>query len=379
MNNFFCAGVFALGLLSACGKGASAPAGDISSFRAGDNIPVTRAACTPFGDVPRSIVPVANDLIQQTCLPDGAAMPAWSDADGTARTACLYEPSSAASDHKLPLIIYIHPSAVTSDFALFGSQLLSSQATADLSGDPARPGFILVAPEGRTTDHFYPTPDDNAPGWDNWYRQFDPLRNVNGTDFSTNVDAATIDHFAQEAIDRGSVDTSRIYVMGWSNGSAMGILYSLNRPFVAAAAVYSAPNPFGAFNDPCTQDAVKNFPVSDLQNQVSNPGVPIYHLHNACDVGGICPNGLAMRDQLHAAGVAEVDDVIIDNTLAQVGACDDSCGTNPLADYGGVQDPSGYFVNAPGYTLGLVNHLRWPTSWTSEMFAYLRAHPQAAR
>ena len=86
----------------------------------------------------------------------------------------------------------------------------SFQDTADLSGDPARPGFIVVAPEGRATTHFYPAPDDQGSGWDNWYRQLDRRGRdlvVDGVTYAQNVDAATIDHFIDEVIATGKVDT----------------------------------------------------------------------------------------------------------------------------------------------------------------------------
>ncbi|HSW14994.1 MAG TPA: hypothetical protein VLI06_19260 [Solimonas sp.] len=345
----------------------------------GSNIPVTRSECTPFGATPRSITPVVNDLTPQTCLGlvNGVAMEGWTDADGTARTACLFEPASASADHKLPLIIYLHASVITSDVSLGLSNVLDGLETADLSGDPARPGFILVAPAGRTTEHFYSWPIDNAIGWDNWYRQLDPLRRVNGSEFPINVDAAAIDHFASEVIATGKVDLDRVYVVGYSNGASMGILYALNRSHVAAAAVYSAPSPFAYSNDPCKQDAVRSFPGDDTQHQVSHPGVPIMHIYNACDAGGSCPNSVAMQAQLQAAGVTDIHDVIIDGSQTQVAACDAACGTNPQGDYGNPQDPSGYFANPMGFTLGVVNHGRWPSNWTDEMFAYLRAHPRS--
>src|SRR5262245_33235726 len=114
--------------------------------------------CGPFGNVPR---PMVTDVTPLTCA-GGTMMAAWSAADGTSRRACLYEPASASPATPLPLIVYIHPSLFTADTltAAPGMNLLSFQSTADLTGDPARPGFIIVAPEGRATQHFYPTPDD---------------------------------------------------------------------------------------------------------------------------------------------------------------------------------------------------------------------------
>src|SRR3546814_11813737 len=74
-------------------------------------------------------------------------------------------------------------------------------------------------------------------------------RRVNGVTYPANVDAAAIDHYLELVLAQGKVDTRRIYIMGWSNGSAMATLYGLNRPQIAAAAIYLAPDAFGAFND----------------------------------------------------------------------------------------------------------------------------------
>jgi len=74
------------------------------------------------------------------------------------------------------------------------------------------PGFILLAPEGRYSSHFYPGIDSNALGWDNWYRQLSPAGDVTiaGTLYRENVDAAAIDHFVQELLSTRNVNRRRI-------------------------------------------------------------------------------------------------------------------------------------------------------------------------
>jgi poly(3-hydroxybutyrate) depolymerase len=328
---------------------------------------VARAdSCTPFGDAPR---PIVTDATPLTCN-GGTMMAAWSDSNGTPRQACLYEPASASAAKPLPLIVYIHPSLFTADTLSAATNILSFQNTADVSGDPARPGFIVVAPEGRATTHFYPQPDGQGTGWDNWYRQLDRhggAVTVGGVTYPQNVDAATIDHFIDEEVATGKVDPRRIYVTGWSNGAAMGFLYALNRSRIAAAAVYTGPDPFEAFNDPCPQTPVGRKARSDAEIRVSNRRVPTYHVHNACDIAGICPNGEFLLSQLLRVHTPFTD-VIINGPQMQVSMCDPGCGTNPDADM--MPTPT----NTRGFTEGVQNHTRWPTSWTQSMLEFFRQH-----
>ena len=93
-------------------------------------------------------------------------------------------------------------------------------------------GFILIAVEGRYTTHYYPGPDSNAIGWDNWYRQLNPSGDViiggpHIRRISTRLPSITS---SPDEVATGEVNRKRIYMMGWSNGAAMAMLYALNRP-----------------------------------------------------------------------------------------------------------------------------------------------------
>lgn len=319
-------------------------------------------ACSPFGDPPRQVLP--NALVT-TCA-GGRQIGPWLDPDGTPRHACVYEPKVAPTE-PLPLVVYLHPSLFTAD-TLLDTNLLPFVDTADLTGDRSRPGFILLAPEGRFTTHFYPTPDDRGTGWDNWYRQLAPSgAQVGGTLFPENVDAATIDHFIETMTATGKIDPRRIYLTGWSNGAAMAYLYALHRPSIAAIAVYTAPNPFQAFDDPCPQTPVAHPPLDDSELQIPNRRLPTMHVHNDCDIAGICPNGELLRSQLVPLHVG-VKDIVIDTQMRQVRACLAACGTNPNGDMNPADNPL-------GFTLGSQNHTRWPSAWTAKMLRFLRAHP----
>jgi dienelactone hydrolase len=325
-------------------------------------------ACGPFGDPPaellRGYFASFVDRHSPICI-GGAVLGPWTDSSGAQRYACIYAPAEPAKDSPLPLVVFLHGSLATADTVWLTGLVRAARTT----GSKSMPGgFILLAPEGRFTTHFYPSPDDRAVGWDNWYRQLNPAGDVSigGKSYPENADAATIDHFIDAAAARYKVDERRIYVMGWSNGAAMAILYALSRPRIAAAAVYSAPDPFGAFDDPCPQLPVAPAAPTQHQLQVSNPRAHIMHVRNACDIGGICPNGDMLRFEMKVLG-ADFEDVILDSAGAQVHACDRSCGTDPA---GGGEIGSG------GELRGLYHHIRWPTAWNAPMLKYLASHPR---
>jgi len=318
-------------------------------------------SCSPFGDPPAALfsnwVPKCNK---------GVLLGPWKDRDGIERHACLYEPADVSSAKPLPLVVFIHPSLFPADVLEHWTNLLDHLATANLSGDPARPGLILLAPEGRDIHHYYPPPDASGLGWDNWYRQFDPGGDItrDGHLYAKNVDATAIDHFIAEEVATGKVDRDRIYLAGWSNGGSMAYAYGLNRPNIAAAAIYSAPDPYHLAPDSCPQQPVATAPSVDTQLQIINPHLPTYQVHNSCDIAGICPNIGFFLGQLRALG-SDASDVIIDHDQNQVDRCDDSCGTSIEGD----------LSNFNAATHGALNHLRWPDKWTAKMIDFLRDHP----
>jgi len=319
--------------------------------------------CGPFGDPSAAVI--SDD---KPGCGDGKLLGPWKDADGIDRYACLWMPKIESANSKLPMIVYLHPSLFGAGW-ITQTNILDLQNTFSLSDDPKKVGYIVLAPEGRKTTHYYPYPDNSGIGWDNWYRQLNPAGDVKigNTTWRENADAATIDHFIAAEVATGKVETKRIYISGWSNGAAMGILYAVNRPNIAAAAVYSAPNPFGAFDDTCQQRPVANPATDNKDIQIFNPATRAMHVRNSCDIGGICPNGLQMASDLNAAGVM-VDDVMLDNRRDRVNSCTDSCGTDPKA-------PVKSTATVSGSVIGLGNHTRWPKEWTTAMLDFFRQHP----
>src|ERR1700691_5813013 len=315
-------------------------------------------ACGPFGDTPQTLI--ANEV--PNCV-GGTRLGPWNDSDGTPRYACLYEPASASATNKLLMLVWLHPSLVTAD-SITSTNILLFQNNFSLSAGTT--GFVVLTPEGRDTTHFYPAPDNEGPGWDNWYRQFSPgTVNVGGVSYPENVDAATIDHFIAVVQATGTVLTDKTFVSGWSNGSAMSYIYALNRPNVKAIAVYSAPDPFQPFNDPCPQPPVTDHTAGVAEILVPNPKIQAYQVHNSCDIAGLCPNSEMIIRQVATIGANPDDDVIINDLKLQVGNCDPLCGI----------DPDGSSTSIPGITVGSLNHLEWPLTWTEQMLSFLATHP----
>jgi poly(3-hydroxybutyrate) depolymerase len=323
--------------------------------------------CSPFGNPPAQVArewfAQAVNARNSVCL-GGTLLGPWADGNGDARYSCLYEPSRAGEREPLPMLVFLHPSE-TSAYSVNLTGLVRLIDKGVLRD--GHPGFILLAPQGRYTTHFYPGYDSKGPGWDNWYRQLSPAGAVaeGGVTYDENADAASIDHFVDEMIAKGKVDRQRIYVMGWSNGAAMALLYALNRPWVAAAAVYSAPDPFSALLDVCTQTPVAVEPAGEGQARVFNSRVPLMHVRNDCDIGGICPNGTRFAARVRAFG-GSIEDVIIDSSGLRASSCDDSCGTDEMAD--------GQIGTLAGLR-GVARHMQWPVQWNELILDFLRHHP----
>ena len=321
-------------------------------------------ACGPFGNPPVKIL----GAVKPACG-GGRILGPWKDGDSTDRYACLYDFATLKPGHKLPLLVYLHPS-LFGPWTITHTNLLDLRTTSSLGAGPAGSGYIVLAPQGRNTAHYYQWPDNSGMGWDNWYRQLSPAGDVKvgKTVYPENVDAATIDHFIAETAGTGKVDTRRIYVTGWSNGAAMGLLYALNRPYVAAVAVYSGPDPFGALIDPCPQKPVAGAPANQSEVRTYNTRVPVMNVHNSCDIAGICPNAEKLVAELRAAAGGTVEDVIVDSSGKRVEACVDACGTDPNGGLAFVRHPWDWMV-------GVHHHGEWPEEWTAPMLEFLRAHP----
>ena len=106
------------------------------------------------------------------------------------------------------------------------------------------------------------------------------------------------------------MDSKRIFLSGWSNGTSMAYEYALNRPSIAAIAVDSGADPFQHAGDPCSQVPVASPPRGAGEVRVYAPQATTYQVHNNCDIGGSCPNVLRLESRMASLG-ALADDTIV--------------------------------------------------------------------
>ena len=263
----------------------------------------------------------------------------FTDSNGEQRSACLLITSLSES---LPLLVWLHPSLFP-PLTILDTELVPQAYTANLTGTMnGSLGYHLLIPSGRDTTHVYPKPDDRGLGWDNWYR------NYNRSDPTMNVDAQAMDYFIDQVVRNftdARVDRARIFMSGWSNGASMALEYALNTPGIAAAAVYSAPDPYRDYKDACAQEPSPQY------------FTPILDLHNQCDIINICVTGKDFIDKLNSgyANRLTAKIVIIDSFLKLASTCNLGC--TSIVGLGGLQ------------------HARWPKPYNEKaFFAFFRNH-----
>jgi len=331
--------------------------------------PAQAQACSAFGNTPRPhnamMTRAGYSLVR---CKGGSRLADYTDDNGTPRQACFYDHPDASSAHPLPLVVFLQASFAPLDGQLAKTGLVDHRLTADLSGDPQRPGFLLLAPMPRFTTHFYPLPNGFSLGWDVWYRQFAAsAREVAGLRYAPNVDFAAIDHFIDRVIRSGRVDGRRIFIVGYSNGASMTVEYVQHRPRIAAAATYSGPNPYAFLDDACPQRPVAVAAADDGELAVTRTDAPVFLLHRDCDVYGSCPNMQAMQEQLIQSGTADARTQMLDRAQQPLQNCDHACGT----------EVNGSAFNLKARLTGTAGHNEWPDEWTARMLQFLREHPLA--
>lgn len=257
------------------------------------------------------------------------------DQNGVERYACLNLPPGARAGRKWPLVIYVHASETNPDSLYHdGRSLFELHRTYGLSGDPDVRGFIILSPGARRAEA-WPAPfgaTGTGPRWDEWYR-----------DSATNLDAAAIDHFLDEVIATGLVDTNRVYVFGWSNGAFTSALYGVWRgDRIAAIAQYAGANPWS--RPPCP------LPLP------AGPQVPLILVRNLCDA--VVPCSITsdwISNLTDAQWPFESYNLLDDGSEAPAGR---GCATDCPRD------------------VGIKDHIRWPHKSVIEgrMLPFLKRH-----
>ena len=305
------------------------------------------STCSPFGNPPR---PITGPAIVPTC-PGGQLLGPWNDSDGTPRYACLYESAHASTDQPLPLVVYLHPSLFTADSLANDTNLLAFLDTANVSDDSAKPGFIVLAPQGRDTSHFYPA------------RRRAGLRlgQLVPPAPAARRRAASAPSSRRTSTPRRSTTSSRKR-SGAERWTATGSISPAGRTARRWPSCTAPRGPASrrsrrtrrrirrdAFDDPCPQRPVV-FPIprTNADLPIQNLFLPANHVHNACDISSLCPNGERMMRRLLPLGIS-VQDTVLDwrstpfplQTPGPVPAngCDDACGTDPQGGGGSLRRP----------------------------------------
>jgi pimeloyl-ACP methyl ester carboxylesterase len=288
----------------------------------------------------------------------------WTDAvNGQSRAACVFVPSATLP---LPLVLFLHGSGTSGDQVYTTTLLRAKAATFDLTGDPARPGFVLASDTARIVQSTLPG-GNGAQVHEVYFRDFRSP--------SSSSDFRNFDRLIDELVATGKIDPKRIYIVGYSNGGFAGQLYGLARyatptpggNYVAAVAVYGAASPL--YEPMAGLDGCRFQPFPHV-------ALPIMIVHRACDwepcdatqlVTMGRPPGYSIGDWLTTLttqiGSVDSTGVTLDDTGHIVTACD----------------------NGPTCTIsrGLTNHGHWPDGQHDgggidhepEMLAFLRAHP----
>jgi dienelactone hydrolase len=279
--------------------------------------------------------------------------------DGLPRYACVHAPAPRA---RLPLVLWFHGSGGDAT-GVYGRTLLRAKSDGfDLSGDPARKGFVLAAPQGRNLHWAGKNPAGRH--WDHYFRQMDQ-----------NADVAFVDALVDRLVAEGAVDPARIYAVGWSNGGRFAQFYGLERSArptpggnrVAAAVSYAGASPLAspdAALPGCAEEPIPSTTLPVLLNQRDCDGAMGCDAQQAADFGLPPGSDLLGWSRALAGAGAGVTVQLIDAEARPTSGCSAHCGR----------------------LSGLKNHLRWPDGVDDgsgrdlepALLEFLRNHPSSA-
>ena len=190
-------------------------------------------------------LPVCNQSIAPLtqCELTGGEVVRLPGINNISRPFCRITPALGA--RKVPLVLFFHCAFGSADGVINDTNLVDFARNWSWPGGTSE-GFVLAAPSGACLS--WPrTGSNDGYHWDFYHRDLGSS--------STNPDVALADAIIDAEVQRGTVDPSRIFVMGWSNGGFFGQMYAVARNakrgaatpggnFVAAASVYTAADPF---------------------------------------------------------------------------------------------------------------------------------------
>jgi len=330
------------------------------------------------------------DIVQGgTAVPLCRTDPAWGrpmyddgpplrfdDLPGVTRYACLYEPPGTSPASPRPLVLFFHGGgAGMADDVYNHTSLRTKAISSNLSGDPRRPGFILISVQGRNLRYPTSAPRDGH-HHDFYYRDLGSP--------STNPDIAFADLLIDRMVAAKVADPRRIYLMGWSNGAFFSQMYGIARHrratpggnHVAAVAVFSGADPFANIRQgqapSCQLDP---YPLSDLPIMIVSRSCDLVACNEA-QVKGWNLTTPANPGQVVASWMRDVRVKVHDRNAVWLivtgfGTLTGSC------------TPS-FFCSL---SIAAINHLRWPDGVDDRsgidrepaMLGFLAAHPWRAR
>ncbi|MBU1169657.1 MAG: hypothetical protein KKD44_08855 [Proteobacteria bacterium] len=290
---------------------------------------------------------------------------------GFTRHACIHRPPGVSISSKRPLLLWFHPGGDGSaDLAATETDLINKADSFDLTGDPDRPGFILVSVQGRNLR--FPTAKPRDGRHHDFY-----YRDLNSP--SKNPDIANVDALIDDLVQEGMVDTDRIYVSGWSNGAFFSQFYAIARNTtptgggnrVAAAAVFASASPFGDISwDPFKETT--NDGSSSCNMTIPASTVPIQIIYRSSDGAVACDAVQAMCFSTEPGyttdqWIAQATEVGLHITAVRLGGIESGSVASldaiapECTDYSG-GCPIGDCDTAPfgDVCLSIVNHARWP-------------------
>lgn len=251
----------------------------------------------------------------------GAQVLEWKDAEGSPRYACVVSPRDVELRAPLPVVVFFHAAHDDPTSVDKKTTLRRLGARLDLTGDPTRAGFIVLAPQGRAIQG-----GRQGATFDAAYTGVD------------NVDVATVDHFLDELDAKRLIDRRRIYTLGNGAGGLMALTYAMLRADrVAASAVFASEAPSAEWQ--CTE-----------------PLPPAMVVYRACDTVVPCES-VERWVRVRQAGSVET-------TSLRLGLA-------------GEEEPLCAVRNKCTERKGAANHARWPKPREEDMVRFLGRHSLA--